>query len=182
MKNILVLLLASFFLATAQAAEGTAATAQGAVEALAEKYSFAQQVSEGAATPAADVASPLPAANDLDRKYAEDRVQERDFKLKVFVIVSVAALLLSLIGIVVLFRLPAPPSSADIVHIVSLALIILGVLALTMTPTTVEVLTAPIGILGALAGYVFGQTKTGRAAPTPKGSHPAADPAADSGR
>lgn len=179
MKKILVLLLASFFLSAAQAVEGPAATGRGAVDALADKYSFPQEVKEGAAIPAADLSSPLPTANDLDRKYAEDRLQERDFKLKVFVIVSVTALLLSLIGIVFLFRLPTPPSSADIVHIVSLALIILGVLALTMTPTTVEVLTAPIGILGALAGYVFGQTRTGRAAPTPKGSHPAADSSAE---
>ena len=50
-------------------------------------------------------------------------------------------------------------SSSDIVHATGLIFIVYGTVFLSLTATTDQQLTAAIGVLGAVAGYLFGKMK-----------------------
>jgi len=72
--------------------------------------------------------------------------------------------LIALIALVLVLRgLANTPghTASDIVHATGLIFIVYGTVFLSMTATTDQQLTAPIGILGAVAGYLFGQIKKG---------------------
>lgn len=119
----------------------------------AEKWSYATlpKASEEA------VSSSLPQAeSDSDEKYFWDRREERQFKYNALIALSCTTVVLYLFAAIMLFRLPERAKGQHLIHLTSLALIIYGTLTLALLPTTSDGLTAPIGILGALAGYLFG--------------------------
>ncbi|MBS1139419.1 MAG: hypothetical protein H6R13_872 [Proteobacteria bacterium] len=119
----------------------------------AEKWSYATlpKASEEA------VSSTLPQAeSDSDEKYFWDRREERQFKYNALIALSCTTVVLYLFAAIMLFRLPERAKGQHLIHLTSLALIIYGTLTLALLPTTSDGLTAPIGILGALAGYLFG--------------------------
>lgn len=87
-----------------------------------------------------------------------DRKADRDFKQHALLALSCTTVLLYLVAVALMYKLPAQLRAWQIVHLTSLALIVYGALVLALVPTTHEGLTAPIGILGALAGYLFGHS------------------------
>jgi hypothetical protein len=108
--------------------------------------------------PAADTTQ-QPAAQtdgDADEKYFWDRREERQFKYNALIALSCTTVILYLFAAIMLFRLSERAKGQHLIHLTSLALIIYGTLTLALLPTTSDGLTAPIGILGALAGYLFG--------------------------
>lgn len=119
----------------------------------AEKWSYATlpKASEEA------VSSSSPQVeSDSDEKYFWDRREERQFKYNALIALSCTTVVLYLFAAIMLFRLPERAKGQHLIHLTSLALIIYGTLTLALLPTTSDGLTAPIGILGALAGYLFG--------------------------
>ena len=145
------LVLALWVLASGSA-WGTPAPATASVQ-EAEKWSYTTLPK-----PAADATQP-PAAQaegDADEKYFWDRREERQFKYDALIALSCTTVTLYLFAAIMLFRLHERVKGYHLVHLTSLALIIYGTLTLALLPTTSDGLTAPIGILGALAGYLFG--------------------------
>jgi hypothetical protein len=59
-------------------------------------------------------------------------------------------------------RTTTPPSADDIVHASALVLLIFGTIILVVIVNADQQLTAAIGILGAIAGYLFGSLKRGK--------------------
>ena len=94
----------------------------------------------------------------LEDKLAEYRLlQERNrMTLLIAIIISTPILL-----IIVLFCLKNSPrcSEESLVSSVGLVLVIEGTMFVGVSAQTNEQLTAPIGILGAIAGYLFGAAK-----------------------
>jgi len=99
-------------------------------------------------------------------KIIQDRKEERSFKYNALIALSCTMALLYLVAATMLYRLHERINGVHIVHLTSLALIVYGALTLALVPTTNEGLTAPIGILGALAGYLFGHA--GARSPSPQ--------------
>lgn len=84
-------------------------------------------------------------------------LQERHRVLLLLAIVVSTPVLLAL----VLFFLKRVPNSSEdsLVHAIGLVLVIEGTMFIAVSAITTEQLTAPIGILGAIAGYLFGSAK-----------------------
>lgn len=97
-------------------------------------------------------------ANLLEEKLVEYRIlQERNrMNLLIAIIISTPILL-----VIVLFCLKNSPrcSEESMVSSVGLVLVIEGTMFIGVSAQTNEQLTAPIGILGAIAGYLFGAAK-----------------------
>jgi|GEM_PF-3732337 len=87
-----------------------------------------------------------------------DRKADRTFKQNALVALSCTTLLVYLVAVALMYKMPSQLRGGQLVHLTSLALIVYGSLVLALVPTTHEGLTAPIGILGALAGYLFGHS------------------------
>jgi hypothetical protein len=65
-----------------------------------------------------------------------------------------------LLALVLFFLKKAPDCSGEsLVHAIGLVLVIEGTMFIAVSAITTEQLTAPIGILGAIAGYLFGSAK-----------------------
>lgn len=84
---------------------------------------------------------------------------------KLYEILILSLLALSSLFIVLRF-ITAKPSytAADIVNVTGMIFIIFGTILLVIMVKTDEQLTASVGILGAIAGYLFGTMKTARSA------------------
>jgi len=165
-------------LLAALALAGNAATAAtgAAADALIDKYSYSSLPAAGGAGKdaggeAGGEAALVRSEDSADQKVIQDRKAERDFKYSALIALSCTMALLYLVAATMLFRLPAQQKGAQIVHLTSLALIVYGSLTLALIPTTNEGLTAPIGILGALAGYLFGHSGAARSARPDEGGN-----------
>lgn len=146
-------LLAAALLWTAAPPSAPAADTPAAPAAAADRWGYS-----ALPKPAADEAPAAPVADNsayIEKLYW-DRKEERAFKFNALIALSCTMAGLYLIAAFMLFRLSERARGQHIVHLTSLSLIVYGALALALVPTTSESLTAPIGILGALAGYLFG--------------------------
>jgi len=104
-------------------------------------------------------ASPIPAST-ADRLTHEFRMREEDDKLYEIAILSTLALVSLFIVLRFITRKPgANYSATDIVNATGLIFIIFGTILLVIMADTEQQLTAAIGILGAVAGYIFGAIK-----------------------
>ena len=96
-------------------------------------------------------------ASDPDQLYLADRKEQWAFKRTALLALSGTTVTLYLFAAVMLFRLTNDRHRGqNLVQLTSLSLIVFGTLLLTFVSADTETLTAPIGILGALAGYLFG--------------------------
>lgn len=94
----------------------------------------------------------------LQEKTAEYRMlQERHRMILLIAIMVSTPVLLAM----VLFCLKNSPQCAEesIVNAIGLVLVIEGTMFIAVSAATTEQLTAPIGILGAIAGYLFGSAR-----------------------
>ena len=107
----------------------------------------------------AQAAAPPP-ASAADRLTHEFRMREEDNKLYEIAILSALALLSLFIVLRFITGKPgARYTATDIVNATGLIFIIFGTILLVIMADTGEQLTAAIGILGAVAGYIFGAIK-----------------------
>jgi len=104
-----------------------------------------------------------------DDKTIQDRKADRAFKYDALIALSCTMILLYLVAILTLSLRVEKIEGTSIIHLTSLALIVYGALALALVPTTTEQLTAPIGILGAMAGYLFGHAQGKSSTPEKEG-------------
>ena len=75
-----------------------------------------------------------------------------------YVLTTAALFAFTLLIITFLMRI-TPHEPKDIVTIVGLVSVIFGTILLVLVVDTTETLTAPMGILGAIAGYLFGSVQ-----------------------
>ncbi len=124
----------------------------------AKVYSYENVIAQTQHQPAEDVAS---ATKTADQLTVDVRKHEKNTAFYEIIVISIIALisLVSVLGFLV--RSPSH-SASDLVHATGLIFIVYGTVFLSMTATTDQQLTAPMGILGAVAGYLFGQLRTGR--------------------
>jgi hypothetical protein len=116
-------------------------------------YDNAQQATESAASAAP---TPTPTLTEEEAKrYHEFRMTQQHDKLLFAALLGVTALLAHL---VVLRNLPhTDNSSTNIVSATGLIYIVFGTIILVVIASTEAQLTASMGIMGAVAGYLFGK-------------------------
>ncbi len=85
----------------------------------------------------------------------EERIALIDNNLK-YVLITAALYAFSLIIITMLMRITPGHEAKDIVTIIGLVSVIFTSILLVLVVDTTDALTAPMGILGAIAGYLFG--------------------------
>ncbi len=92
-------------------------------------------------------------ARDADYRMLQEKHR---LWLLVAIVISTPILL-----IIILFCMKKAPdcSGESLVNAVGLVLVIEGTMFIAVSAVTTEQLTAPIGILGAIAGYLFGSAK-----------------------
>jgi hypothetical protein len=97
-----------------------------------------------------------------DQRFKWLQEEHRQTQLMWLVIAMTIAL------IIVLFFLKANPqhTAESLVNSTGLVLVVFGTLYISECAITTEQLTAPMGILGAIAGYIFGSTQKRRDAST----------------
>lgn len=121
----------------------------------------------GAYETALDTAIAQPPAPAIDTqaqadKFAHEfRMQQESNKLYEIAILSALALV-SLFIVLRFITAEAIYSASHIVNATGLVFIIFGTILLVLMADTDEQLTAPIGILGAVAGYLFGSINRGK--------------------
>ncbi|MCF6188644.1 MAG: hypothetical protein L3J49_14370 [Desulfobulbaceae bacterium] len=100
-----------------------------------------------------DVENAVLLARDADYRMLQEKHR---LWLLIAIVVSTPILL-----IIILFCMKKAPdcSGESLVNAVGLVLVIEGTMFIAVSAVTTEQLTAPIGILGAIAGYLFGSAK-----------------------
>ena len=74
---------------------------------------------------------------------------------RIYVAITSGLFAFTLIVIIFLMKI-TPHQAKDLVTIIGLVTVIYGLIMLVLVVDTTEALTAPMGILGAIAGYLFG--------------------------
>ncbi|HHL33360.1 MAG TPA: hypothetical protein ENJ30_03245 [Desulfobulbaceae bacterium] len=93
----------------------------------------------------------------LEKKGELILLQERH---RMFLLLAIVVSTPIILALVLFFLKKAPNSSGDsLIHAIGLVLVIEGTMFIAVSAITTEQLTAPIGILGAIAGYLFGSAK-----------------------
>ena len=98
------------------------------------------------------------AASELDKLEHEWRLTRINTRFRESIIVSSVAVLSLLIVLSFMTRSGRRFSGTDIVNVSGLVFIIFGTIVLVIIADVDEQLTASIGILGAIAGYLFGRS------------------------
>ncbi len=117
-----------------------------------------------AALGTAGAQSPAPVIDtqsQADKFTHEFRMRQENNKLYEIAILSALALV-SLFIVLRFITAKAAYSASHIVNATGLIFIIFGTILLVLLADTDEQLTAPIGILGAVAGYLFGSINRGK--------------------
>jgi len=73
-----------------------------------------------------------------------------------YVLITASLYAFSLIIITVLMKITPDHQANDLITIIGLVSVVFGTILLVLVVDTTEGLTAPMGILGAIAGYLFG--------------------------
>ncbi len=101
--------------------------------------------------------APLPVADDRQVRYEiEYRILQEKNKIILLAAISVTAVLFLLLTLYFIHR-GKNYTPSDIVHGTGLVLVIQAILFVVVFSPTSEQLTASIGALGAIAGYLFGK-------------------------
>ena len=107
-----------------------------------------------------------------DKRYRWLQEQHRQTQL----LILVGAMTAALIIILFFLRTYARHSPDNLVNGAGLVLVIFGTLYISECAITTEQLTAPMGILGAIAGYIFGSAQRKRATRSAASSGPPKEP------
>lgn len=76
-----------------------------------------------------------------------------------YVVITAILYAFTLVIITILMKITPQHQAKDIVTVVGLASVIFGAILLVLVVDTSDALTAPMGILGAIAGYLFGRSQ-----------------------
>ena len=93
-----------------------------------------------------------------DDLYTKDRQKQDEYALHHIYILSGVTVLI-LVGILIIARTGTPLSGREMIRAVVLIFIIYGTVALALIVKTTETLTGVIGLLSAVAGYLFGRAQ-----------------------
>ncbi len=162
------LFLFSVLLCGGTPAQETPQTQDPTVREYESKYSYS--AAKSAQTESGDYEQYTNLEAEPLKLYHEFRMSQEQNKLYDVLILSIMAFL-SLIVVLFLLTRKTVYSASHIVNVTGLILIIYGTIVLTLMVNTEQQLTAAIGILGAVAGYLFGtirraDTRSGDAAGT----------------
>jgi hypothetical protein len=98
-------------------------------------------------------------ADPRDALYAADRQRQDDQAFRQILVVSLVAIAI-LVGVLRIARIEAAGlPGRDVIRAVVLIFIIYGTVALAVVVKTTETLTGVIGVLSAVAGYLFGRAQ-----------------------
>lgn len=92
-----------------------------------------------------------PAVPAVSGQYTLEKINNEFWYVIVLACLSVVSILI----VLYFLKLRADSTSADVVHAAGLPLIVFGTIILVLVVDTSEQLTAAIGIMGAIAGYLF---------------------------
>ncbi len=123
----------------------------------AKVYSYENAIAQTQQERPGDVVS---TAKTADQLAVDVRKHEKTTAFYEIVVISLIAFI-SLVSVLRFLVRTPNHSASDLVHATGLIFIVYGTVFLSMTATTDQQLTAPMGILGAVAGYLFGQLKKG---------------------
>jgi archaellum biogenesis protein FlaJ (TadC family) len=76
-----------------------------------------------------------------------------------YVVITALMYAFVLVIITILMKITPQHQAKDIVTVIGLVSVIFGAILLVLVVDTTDALTAPMGILGAIAGYLFGRTQ-----------------------
>ncbi|WP_345974917.1 hypothetical protein [Sulfurimonas sp. HSL3-7] len=76
-----------------------------------------------------------------------------------YVVITAILYAFTLVIITILMKITPQHQAKDIVTVVGLVSVIFGAILLVLVVDTSDALTAPMGILGAIAGYLFGRSQ-----------------------
>lgn len=97
--------------------------------------------------------------NDLLlERHADYTMLREKNRLWLLIVITVSTPILLAIVLLCLKKVPEC-SGESLVNAIGLVMVIEGTIFITVAAATTEQLTAPIGILGAIAGYLFGSAK-----------------------
>ncbi|NVM24756.1 MAG: hypothetical protein HWN70_02405 [Desulfobacterales bacterium] len=88
--------------------------------------------------------------------------QESKYSFYAVIAICVLSLITLLLTLLFLNRSQFSASANDIVNAIGLIIIVFGTIILVLVSETEQQITAAIGILGAIAGYLFGTMQLGR--------------------
>jgi hypothetical protein len=133
----------------------TSALCQDDAAKTAQTYSYQSAQIQSQQMPAE---APGAAAPSADQLVVDARKHEETIHFYEILVISVVALL-SLVASLSFLTRKGEYSSSDIVHATGLIFIVYGTVFLSLTASTDQQLTAAIGVLGAVAGYLFGKMR-----------------------
>ena len=180
MTNMLPVLVAVLLFLTPVAAGPAAENPvqeKGAVNKIATQFDY-KQIEKQLEEPAKKVAAPsIAAAAD---KFQTDIILTRERNKFLSVVFLLVSLMVSLYCVLYFIR-KTRHGADDIVHASGLVLIIFGTIIIVLMVDVEQQLTAAIGIMGAIAGYIFGTMNRGNreekpSAPPQEGNPPAPPP------
>jgi len=116
-----------------------------------------KEIQKGA--PQAPVAAP--AANDA--KLYHDAYIEVELSRRIFILAVIVAAVLSLVIVLWFLKLIGTSNSATMVNAAGLVLVVYATVLVVTIAQAEEQLTAAVGVLGAIAGYLFGTATKGGA-------------------
>jgi len=131
--------------------------------------------------PVSRPAQPTPVAPSGDQPAGGAGFLLEQVRTQLWSTVAVAALAVVTLVIALWFMKGTPNHTAgDIVHLSALNFIVFGTIILVLVASTEQQLTAAMGVLGAIAGYLFGtlqrRVTTQQPAPAAAGGEPAPPP------
>lgn len=134
------------------------------VDKLSREFSFDTSVQQ------TETAAPSPAAasNEDAKRFHEYRMQQQKDKIWFAAILGLVALLANII--VLYFLKQHRQSAAHVVSATGLVYIVFGTIILVVIANTEAQLTASMGVLGAIAGYLFGRLKKDDSEEEPAGA------------
>ncbi len=163
-----------------RAAENPAAD-KGRAEKLAVEYDFSNLEKKVQEAPAPFTAAPAGEVSVIKNadKLSADLHMTRERNRLISIILLLTGLVVSLY-LVLHFIRKTGCSADDIVHATGLILIIFGTIIIVLMIDAESQLTAAIGVMGAIAGYLFGSLRRGKEEKNPPSLNPQnAGPAGD---
>ena len=148
MKNIFtVLALMSVLTLFCQAANDS----DKKVNTILDKFSYASVQSEKQNIQSGESTTSQTSTNKLLQTQIDNNVK--------YVMITAGLYAFSLIIIIILMKMTPEHEARDLITIVGLLSVIFGAILLILMVGGTDQLTAPMGILGTIAGYLFGVTK-----------------------
>lgn len=115
-----------------------------------ESFFYQEDEAPDAAGPDAEVAAPAPAPAHTATGLVQEKISN-----EFLYVMMLGSLCLASLYVVLYFLKSGAGSPRDMVNSAGLILIIFGTIILVLVVSTSEQLTAAIGVLGAIAGYLF---------------------------